>query len=71
MRPTSLGHRWRQPHPQTRSWPQNPWINSSGSSPQPGTTVDDAAQTQEQKAAIGTWEDEGGSVGTDSGARRS
>jgi hypothetical protein len=71
MRPLSFGQRWRQPHPPARPWPQNPWINASSSAVQTGTAVDDAARKQEQTAAIGTWEDEGGSVGTDNGARRS
>jgi hypothetical protein len=70
MRPLSFGHRWLQPYPRLRPWLQNPWINASSNCAQSGTAVDDDAQKQEQKAALGIWEHEGGSVGTDRGARR-
>jgi hypothetical protein len=70
MRPFSFGHRWlkRRP-PNAQPWHQNPWIGSSGNSLQ-SSNGNDAVESKQQKSAIGTWEDEGGSVGTDSGVRR-
>lgn len=71
MRPFSFGHRWLQRHPlYSRPSTHNPWINSSGSSLQPGLAIDsaptrigkDAADKVQQTEAIATWEDEGGSV---------
>lgn len=63
MRSFSLPRRWLQRRPSlSQPWRHNPWIRS----PQPDN--DESAAEQEkgqQKAAIGTWEDEGGSIRTD------
>lgn len=67
MRPFSFAHRWFQRRPpNSRPWRQHPWINWSGSSPQPDNDESTANKEKgQQKTAIGTWEDEGGSVRTD------
>ena len=70
MRPLSFAHRWFQRRlSNSRPWRLNPWISSSGSSPQPDN--DESTTNKEKgqlKTATGTWEDEGGSVRTDRSA---
>lgn len=69
MRTLSLAYRWFRRLPNSRPWRQNPWISSLGSSPQPDNDESTANKEKgQQKTAIGTWEDEGGSVRTDRSA---
>lgn len=72
MRHTAIKSRW---HTQRRqysgNWRQNPWINATiGSSPARVEAADDILQDPQQKAALRTWEDEGGSIRTDGNVRR-
>lgn len=70
MRPFSFGHRWLQRRPSnSQPWRQNPWIASWSNTSQP-RDGDNVVERKQQKSAIETWEDEGGSVRTDSGVRR-
>lgn len=70
MRLFSIAHRWRERHSaKSRPWRQNPWISSPSNTPQP-RNGEDVAEKNQQKKAIGTWEDEGGSVRTDGRVRR-
>lgn len=70
MRPFSIAHRWLERRSaKSLPWRQNPWISSPSSTPQPRDNVNVAEKSQ-QKKAIGTWEDEGGSVRTDGRVRR-
>lgn len=69
MRPLSIAHRWlRQRSANARPWRQNPWISSSSDTLQPHARGD-VAEKGQQKKAIGTWEDEGGSIRTDGRVR--
>ena len=67
MRPVSLTRRWRLRHPAVSPpWQQNPWLSSPASEPSVLRieACDEAVAGQQQKAAIDTWEDEGGCIRT-------
>ncbi len=72
MRLTKIRSRWHTPRRHySGTWRQNPWINATiGSSQARGETTDDDTQDRQQKAAIRTWEDEGGSIRSDGKVRR-
>jgi hypothetical protein len=68
MRPFSFGHRWLQRSSKySGPWAKNPWINATAGSLQRRKDLDcaqaAAVMIESEKVAIGTWEDEGGSVG--------
>jgi hypothetical protein len=64
MRPFSITHRWlARRSANSRPWRQNPWIGSSSNTLQLRDS-DEVVEMSQQKKAIGTWEDEGGSVRT-------
>lgn len=77
MRRTSSGSRWiSSGHRYAGGWRQNPWINAvsntlqarseAGNGSSASIDIDPAADrhvgNQEQKAAVRTWENEGGSL---------
>jgi hypothetical protein len=52
--------------PYSGNWRQNPWIKAPNGSSQAHVAVAaDITQDRQQKAAITTWEDEGGSIRTE------
>ena len=67
MRHTIVNGRWHTPRrPYSGDWRQNPWINATDNRLQARLEAPDAlSQERQQKAAIRTWEDEGGSIRTD------
>lgn len=72
MRDTDIKSRWHTPHPQySGQWLQNPWINATNGASQVRQEAADAdTQERQHKAAIRTWEDEGGSIRTDGAVPR-
>lgn len=76
MRRTTTRSRW--PTPQQRyagTWRQNPWINAMFIASQARGDTDGGStavgvRDGQQKAAVSRWENEGGSLGTQQGARR-
>jgi hypothetical protein len=72
MRRITDGSRWSTPRQQySGSWSQNPWINATSRNSQARReAAGDDTQDWQQKAAIGVWEDEGGSILTDCNVRR-
>lgn len=71
MRNTIFKGRWNTPRrPYSGDWRQNPWINATDhSSPARIEAADHITQDRLQKAAITTWEDEGGSIRTEGNLR--
>lgn len=67
MRHTIVKSRWHtQRRPYSGDWRQNPWISATDRSLQPRVEAPhELTQDRQQKAAIKTWEDEGGSIRTD------
>ena len=72
MRHTTIKGHWNTPRrTYSGDWRQNPWINARDSSSQARSeAADDATLDGQQKAAIRTWEDEGGSIRTGGHVRR-
>jgi hypothetical protein len=72
MRRITLGSRWSTPRQQySGNWSQNPWINAvSRNSQARSEAAGHATQDWQQQAAIGVWEDDGGSIRTDCDVRR-
>jgi hypothetical protein len=72
MRHTIFKSRWHTPRrPYSGDWRHNPWINPTDNRLQARVEApDDLTQERQQKAAIRTWEDEGGSIRTDGNVRR-
>lgn len=69
MRRFPIAHRWLERRSaNSRPWRQNPWLSLSSNTPSP-RDGDDVAEQSQQKKAIGTWEDEGGSIRTDGRVR--
>jgi hypothetical protein len=71
MRNTIFKSRWHTPRrPYSGDWRQNPWVNATDqSSPARIEAPDDINQDRQQKAAVTTWEDEGGSIRTEGNLR--
>ena len=71
MRHTTIKSRWHTPRrAYTGDWRQNPWISATDNRSQARSeAADGMTQDRQQKAAITTWEDEGGSIRTDGNLR--
>lgn len=68
MRTTTTPRLWRLRRPAVSPpWFKNPWIHPSSNQllELRMQAEDDASTRKQYKAAIGTWEDEGGSLRTD------
>ena len=72
MRHTIFKSRWHTPRRSySGNWRQNPWINATDGSSQAHVEAPaPITQDRQQKAAIRTWEDEGGSIRTDGNVLR-
>ena len=65
MRHANTRSRWHTPRARySGEWRQNPWINSTNSTSQARLETLDIAAQDRQQAAIGVWEDDGGSIGS-------
>jgi hypothetical protein len=66
MRFLPLIRRWhRQGPPVSPPWRRDPWISASRELPDARMqAAGEAAASRQHKAAIGTWEEEGGSIRT-------
>lgn len=67
MRSISFTRRWRLKRPAVSPpWVQNPWIGASSKelSDSRMQAEDDSSASKQYKAALSTWEDEGGSIRT-------
>ncbi|HEY5755312.1 MAG TPA: hypothetical protein VIU34_05785 [Steroidobacter sp.] len=66
-----IGSRWNTPRRRyAGGWQQNPWINAVYSTTHAGSNAlqrNDSHQDGQQTAAVRTWENEGGSLGTHPG----
>jgi hypothetical protein len=67
MRYTLFNTHWHTSRrPYSGDWRHNPWINAKDNgSPARAEVAEEMTQDRQQKAAIKTWEDEGGSIRTD------
>ena len=72
MRHITITSRWTTPRrPYSGDWRQNPWLHATDNRSQARVAApDDPTQDRQQKAAIRTWEDEGGSIRTDGNVLR-
>ena len=70
----TIGSRWNTPRRRyTGGWRQNPWINAVHVALHAGSNTlerNDSHQDGQQTVALGTWENEGGSLGAPSGMGR-
>lgn len=70
MSRTTIGSRWNTPgRHYAGGWRQNPWINAMRIALEARHEPKDNADWQ-QRAAVRTWENEGGSLGTHPGRGR-
>jgi hypothetical protein len=68
MRTTTIGSRWNTPRQRyAGGWRENPWINAAYNALH---AASDTHQDRQQTAAVRTWENEGGSLGTHPGMGR-